>query len=74
MIVSEFKSKCISVLKEMHKNHEPLVVTWRGKPLARVQPFGGPQEKRRLGALKGRMVLKADIERIGFDADWEMLA
>lgn len=35
----EFKAKCLHVLDEVSKTHEPVTVTKRGKPVARVVPI-----------------------------------
>jgi prevent-host-death family protein len=35
---SEFKAKCLALLDEVAEKHETLVVTKRGKPVARVLP------------------------------------
>ena len=44
--ISEFKAKCIHLLKATAESGDELVVTLRGKPLARV--IGVPQERQRV--------------------------
>ena len=39
VIISEFKAKCIAILREAQRTREPVVVTRRGKPLARIEPI-----------------------------------
>ena len=73
MLVSEFKAKCIAVLKEVQRTREPLVVTLRGKPLVTVQPVEPLGPGKRLGGLKGRMTLRRDLVKVDTTADWEML-
>jgi len=68
--VSEFKAKCIGLLKEVQKTKKPLVVTLRGKPLARVEPIVQPKKRVRLGALKGWMEIKGDIVRSDIERDF----
>ncbi len=68
--VSEFKAKCIDLLKEVQKTKKPLVVTLRGKPLARVEPIVRPKKRVRLGALKGWMEIKGDIVRSDIERDF----
>ena len=53
MLVSEFKAKCIAVLKEVQRSREPLVITLRGKPLVTVRPVEPTGPGKRLGGLKG---------------------
>ena len=67
--VSEFKAKCIGLLKQVQKK-KPLVVTLRGKPLARVEPIVQPKKRVRLGALKGWMEIKGDIIHSTMEKDW----
>ncbi len=72
MIISEFKAKCISTLKSVQRSGEEVVITWRGHPLARVEPIPATALPRKLGTLKGRLRIKGDLVRTGFDEDWEM--
>ena len=37
--VTEFKANCLKLLEQMNKTGNRLVVTKRGKPLARVEPL-----------------------------------
>lgn len=39
---SEFKAKCLALLDEVAENGETLVVTKRGKPVARIVPAEEP--------------------------------
>ncbi len=62
----EFKTKCLSLLDEVAESGETLVVTKRGKPVARVVPF---EESRPLG---GSILREEDlVSPIGesWDAD-----
>lgn len=69
--VSEFKARCIAILKEVQRRREGVVVTLRGRPMAIVQPAPRPGKKR-LGALKGSMKIRRDLVRTTSSADWEM--
>jgi len=40
---SEFKAKCLALLDEVAEKRETLVVTKRGKPVARVMPADEPR-------------------------------
>lgn len=70
VLISEFKAKCIRLLKEVQKNGKPLVVTLRGKPIARVEPVVPPKRQVRLGALKGWMEIKGDIIHSDMEKDF----
>ena len=68
--ISEFKAKCIQLLKEVQKNGKPLLVTLRCEPIARVEPVVPPKNQVRLGALKGWMEINGDIIKSDFEDDF----
>lgn len=70
VLISEFKAKCIKMLKEVQKNGKPLTVTLRGEPIARVEPIRAEKRKPRLGTMKGQMIIKGDIIRSDMENDW----
>lgn len=71
--ISEFKAKCIQVLKEVSTSGDEWVVTLRGRPLARVSGIA-PIRQRVLGSqrdaldqgLPDSVLLDSD-----FQNDWE---
>jgi prevent-host-death family protein len=69
--ISEFKSRCIRILKSVARSREPILITLRGRPLARVEPIDSPEGKRTLGGLRGVMRIHADIIHSDFADDWE---
>lgn len=70
VLISEFKAKCIQMLKEVQKNGKPLTVTLRGEPIVRVEPIRAEKRKPRLGTLKGQMIIKGDIIHSDLEDDW----
>jgi prevent-host-death family protein len=68
--VSEFKARCVGLLKNVQKSREPLLVTLRGEPIARVEPVVPPKGQVRLGTLKGWMEIKGDIIRSDIEKDF----
>lgn len=73
MLISEFKAHCIAELKRVHQTGQPLVVTLRGKPIARVEAVrarGEPAVK--LGSGRGHARIKRDLVRFDFSDEWEM--
>lgn len=40
---TQFKARCLALLDEVAETGEPLVVTKRGKPVARVEPIEPPR-------------------------------
>lgn len=73
MPVSEFKAKCIATLKQIHLSHESLVVTLRGKSIVKVESVGETSGRKRVGTLKGKMVIHGDLVQLDTSEDWEML-
>ncbi len=71
VLLSEFKAKCIGMLKDAQRTHEPIVITRRGKKIARVEPLFEDQPPRQLGTLKGRMQIHGDLVETDFDDEWE---
>lgn len=73
MAISEFKAKCIELLKLASKNEQELLITLRGKPLAKVS--GIPQRRQRqLGGQRDTMAVDASDTRLiasDFESDWE---
>lgn len=73
ILVSEFKAKCIAILKQVERSGEPVIVTLRGRPMAQVVPFVDSARGKRLGALKGSMKIRRELVRGDTTRDWEML-
>lgn len=76
MLISDFKAKAIAILKEVQSTGEPVVVTLRGQPLAKVVPVRQvPARAVELGTGRGLMRKRPDDEALvcgDFDRDWEM--
>jgi prevent-host-death family protein len=67
---SEFKAKCLRLLDEVEAQGEILVITKRGRPVARVVPINPPRRSLR-GTWKGRVKIKGDIVHFDTGQDWE---
>ena len=72
MGISEFKAKCIAVLRDAHRRGTPLIITRRGEPLVRIEPIPGAAPGRRLGQLRDSTVVHGDIVRTDFPDEWEI--
>jgi prevent-host-death family protein len=60
MSAADFKARCLEVLDTVARTSEPVVVTKRGRPVARVVPLVN-KPVRLVGALKGRITSIGDI-------------
>jgi prevent-host-death family protein len=59
--VSEFKAQCLALLEDVARTGEPLLVTKRGKPLARVTGAAEATVKYPQDTLAGTVTELADI-------------
>jgi prevent-host-death family protein len=61
---SEFKAKCLKLLDRVARTRQPLTVTKRGKPVARVVPLVATDPRSLRGSLKihGDIVAPLDVE------------
>lgn len=55
----DFKAKCLQLLDAVATQREPLIITKRGKPVAKLVPV--PPEAALFGALAGSVVSESDI-------------
>jgi prevent-host-death family protein len=53
---ADFKAKCLALLDEVAERHETVIVTKRGKPVARVVPIEEPVQ-----SMLGSVRYQADI-------------
>ena len=59
--VSEFKAHCLSLLEGVARTGEPLLVTKRGRPLARITPSGNVAVTRPQDTLRGSVSYEGDL-------------
>jgi prevent-host-death family protein len=65
----EFKAKCLHVIDEVQRLRIPIVITKRGKPVAKLVPLDEHQESF-VGSMKGTMEIVGDIVA-PIDVKWE---
>ena len=58
---SEFKAKCLSLMDQVARTGETIVVTKNGKPVAELRPHRQPRAKSLIGLHKGRIAIHGDI-------------
>ena len=59
MTMTEFKAKCLRLVEDLGPSG--IVLTKRGRPVARVIPAGTRSNRDLIGALKGRITVRGDI-------------
>ncbi len=71
MAASEFKARCLRVMEEVRTRRESVVITKKGRPVARIVPAEKPREDI-FGCLKDIVQIMGDIEAPVVPAsDWE---
>ena len=54
---TEFKAKCLRVIREMEKDHEPVTITRCGQPVAMLTPYPQTNETPSIiGAMRGSVI------------------
>lgn len=61
MEITEFKGSCLTVLDWVAQTRQPVLVTRRGEPIARIVPATPGAGARWLGSMKGSVTIHGDI-------------
>jgi len=67
---SDFKARCLRVLDDVHETRCEVVITKRGKPVARLSPIGPARQSLR-DAWKGMVRISGDIVQVDWSSDFE---
>jgi len=67
---TDFKAKCLGLLDEVQDTGAEVLITKRGKPVARLVPVGTRQRSLR-GAWKGLARIRGDIVHVDWSSDFE---
>jgi prevent-host-death family protein len=69
----EFKARCLALMEDVRSTREPIVITKRGKPVAKLVPAESKKDDW-IGRLNGKMRIVGDIESPVVPLeDWEAL-
>jgi prevent-host-death family protein len=69
----EFKAKCLKLMDQVAKTREPIIITKRGKPVAKLVPVEEEARKPLFGYMAGTIRFVGDIES-PLDVEWETVA
>ena len=69
MAAGEFKARCLQVMDQVNKTKTPVVITKRGKPIARLVPVE-TEPADGFGCMKGATRIVGDIIS-PVDVEWE---
>jgi prevent-host-death family protein len=62
----EFKAQCLALLDEVAETGKEIIVTKRGKPVAKVVPIEPPK------SLKGSVTILGDVMNVIDPDEWEI--
>jgi prevent-host-death family protein len=70
----EFKARCLRLMDQVRSSRTPVVITKRGKPIAKLVPVDEESRSQVFDSLKGRIEILGDIVSpvVSLD-DWEAL-
>lgn len=72
MAAGKFKAKCLGVMEQVRKTREPVVITKRGKPVAKLVPADKDADDI-FGCLRGVFKIVGDVESpVVPPEDWEV--
>jgi prevent-host-death family protein len=64
-----FKAQCLTLMENVHSTRQPLTITKRGKPIAKLVPADEPKDDF-IGRLKGVFEVVGDLDADPAD-EWE---
>src|SRR3990172_8669477 len=67
---AEFKAKCLKLMDEIAKTRKPIVITKRGKPVAKLVAVEPEPRKPLFGCMAGTVTFEGDILS-PLDVEWE---
>ena len=71
MGAGEFKARCLKVMDQVRATREPVTITKRGRPVAKLVPVSGRNDDI-FGCLKGVFQIVGDIESpVVAPEEWE---
>ena len=65
---TQFKAKCLKLIDEVAATRKPLVITKRGKALAKLVPIQDEKTSPLFGYMKGTVQILGDIVNVPHDA------
>jgi len=69
----EFKARCLKIMDRVQETREPVLITKKGKPVAKLVPAES-EPKNVFGCLRGEMKILGDVESPAISPeDWEAL-
>ncbi len=57
----QFKARCLALIDQVSRTHQVIIITKRGKPVARLVPLEVKKPRRLYGFFSGHVVEEGDI-------------
>jgi prevent-host-death family protein len=70
MKAGEFKAKCLELMDRVAEGQEEIIITKRGKPIAKLVALSDSPKRNLFGYMKGSVEILGDIVA-RLDAKWE---
>jgi len=67
---AEFKAKCLKLMDQISRTGKPIVITKRGKPVAKLVPATPAPRKPLFGCMAGTVTYEGDL-LAPLDVEWE---
>jgi prevent-host-death family protein len=61
LAAAEFKARCLTLMEDVSKTGEPVLITKRGKPMAKLVP-ADKRGSNLVGRLEGVVFINGDVE------------
>ncbi len=69
--ITKFKAKALKLIADVAESQDSIVITKRGKPVARLIPYVEAEESHIPGKLAGVLLFEKDLITPLDDTDWE---
>ncbi len=66
----KFKTRCLELMDKVNRDHEEIVITKRGKPVAKLVPVTDAEEPTGYGCMEGTIKIVGDIIA-PIDVQWD---
>jgi len=67
-----FKARCLKIMDQVRSTREPVTITKKGKPVAKLVPVDAPAAEDVFGCLKDEIQIAGDIMApVVLPEDWE---
>lgn len=61
MAAGKFKAECLALMDRVNSSHEEVIITKRGKAVAKLIPYSDTPSKDLFGCMKGTLSIEGDI-------------